>query len=291
MKDSDWEILYELHKNPNMTKVANLLYITQPSLTKRLQHMEAEFQVQIVERTPKGLHFTAEGELLAKKAEEYLEFLKETREKLRELKENMEGSITIGASYTYSKYALSDILVQYREKYPNISINIVNEQSNILFRKMLDDSIDVGFVRGDYEGPVNRILIGRTEGYLVTKEPVDLSMLPKMQRISYKTNDKSLELLDDWWEDRFGEKAADGMAVGYIDFAWQLIHKGIGYTICFVPENFQNEWNLCMTPLVKRDGTKVVRNTWFYYSKNKRMTRVLEDFVRFIEEEIAIKSQ
>ena len=38
MKDSDWEILYELYKNPNMTKVANLLYITQPSLTKRLQH-------------------------------------------------------------------------------------------------------------------------------------------------------------------------------------------------------------------------------------------------------------
>lgn len=28
MKDSDWEILYELHKNPNMTKVANLLYMT-----------------------------------------------------------------------------------------------------------------------------------------------------------------------------------------------------------------------------------------------------------------------
>lgn len=53
MKDSDWEILYELHRNPNMTKVANLLYITQPSLTKRLQHMEAEFQVTIVNRTPK----------------------------------------------------------------------------------------------------------------------------------------------------------------------------------------------------------------------------------------------
>lgn len=35
MKDSDWEILYELYKNPNMTKVANLLYMTQPSLTEK----------------------------------------------------------------------------------------------------------------------------------------------------------------------------------------------------------------------------------------------------------------
>ena len=40
MKDSDWEILHELYLNPNLTRVANQLYMTQPSLTKRLQHME-----------------------------------------------------------------------------------------------------------------------------------------------------------------------------------------------------------------------------------------------------------
>ena len=84
MKDTDWEILHELYKNPNMTKVANLLYITQPSLTKRLQHMETEFQVTIVNRTPKGLEFTPEGEFLAQQAEKYLKFLKNTQEKLKE---------------------------------------------------------------------------------------------------------------------------------------------------------------------------------------------------------------
>ena len=47
MKDSDWLILSELYKNPNMTKVADLLYTTQPSMTKRLQHMEEEFGVEI----------------------------------------------------------------------------------------------------------------------------------------------------------------------------------------------------------------------------------------------------
>lgn len=113
MKDSDWEILYELYKNPNMTKVANLLYMTQPSLTKRLQHMETEFQTSIVNRTPKGLEFTPEGEYLAERAEKYLEFMKETKEKLEEFKEKTKDSILIGSSYTYSKYTLSDILVRY----------------------------------------------------------------------------------------------------------------------------------------------------------------------------------
>ena len=37
MKDTDWEILYRLYETPNMTKVADMLYISQPSLTKRVK--------------------------------------------------------------------------------------------------------------------------------------------------------------------------------------------------------------------------------------------------------------
>lgn len=291
MKDSDWEILYELYKNPNMTKVANLLYITQPSLTKRLQHMEEEFQVTIVNRTPKGLKFTEEGTYLGKQAQKYLEFMKETKEKLEEMKEISDGVITIGSSYTYSKYTLSDLLIEYRLKHPNLEFNVINEQSNILFRKMLENSIDVGFIRGDYEGAVNRTLIGKNQAYLVTKEAVDIEELPKIQCIGYKTNDRTKELLDEWWKDRFRTEQPASMNVGYIDVAWQLIHKGLGYTLCFLPDNFQNEYNLCLTPLVKRDGTSVVRNTWFIYSANKRMAKPLEEFIRYIEQEVALKNK
>ena len=86
-----------------MTKVANLLYMTQPSLTKRLQHMEAEFQVDIVNRTPKGLEFTPEGEFLATRAAKYLDFLKETKENLEELKDKSKDSILIGSSYRFER--------------------------------------------------------------------------------------------------------------------------------------------------------------------------------------------
>lgn len=289
MKDSDWEILYELYKNPNMTKVANLLYMTQPSLTKRLQHIESEFQVPIVNRTPKGLEFTEEGEYLGKQAEKYLDFLKETKDRIKEYQENSEGIITIGSSYTYSKYTLTDFLVKYRQKHPNVEFNIISEQSNILFRKMLEDSIDVGFIRGDYEGAVNKTLIGKNEAYLVTKYPVSIEDLPGMQRIGYKTNDRTKELLDGWWKDQFGTEAPGSMVVGYIDVSWQLIHKGLGYTICFLPDNFENTYDLCLTPLKYKDGTSVIRNTWFIYSKNKRISKVLEEFIHYIESEITVQ--
>ena len=49
MKDSDWEILYRLYKTPNITKVANMLYISQPSLTRRLKGIEEESNLKMIE--------------------------------------------------------------------------------------------------------------------------------------------------------------------------------------------------------------------------------------------------
>ena len=46
---------------------------------------------------------------------------------------------------------------------------------------------------GDYEGPVHKVLIAQNQGYLVTKEPMDINELPKYHRIQYKTNDRTSE--------------------------------------------------------------------------------------------------
>lgn len=289
MRDSDWEILYELHKNPNMTKVANLLYMTQPSLTKRLRHIEEELQTTIVNRTPKGLEFTNEGNFLAEQSARYLDFLKQVKENLKEMKESTGREIIIGSSYTFSKYMLSDLLLGYRKEHPHINFSIINEQSNILFRKMLDESIDVGFIRGDYEGAVNRTLVDKNKAYLVTKESIELSCLQDMQYLGYKTNDRTAEILNDWWKDRFNTAFPSGMIVGYVDVAWQLISRGVGYTICFLPDNFENTYNLSLMPLIYKDGREVTRNTWFIYSKNKRLSEYLEEFVDYVEKYIKQK--
>lgn len=291
MKDTDWEILYELHRKPNMTKVAAMLYMTQPSLTKRIHAMEEEFQVVIVHRTPKGLEFTKEGDYLAERAERYLAFMKETRKQLEDFKSSETSTIVIGSSYTFSKYALTDVLLRYRTTHENVSFDVVNESSDLLFRKVLDGTVDVGFIRGDYDGAVNRVLISQNQAYLVTRDPIELEELPHMQRIGYRTNDRTHALLDGWWKEWFDTNPPTEMAVGYIDFAWQVIHRSAGYTCCFLPHCFENELNLCLTPMVHRDGTPVMRNTWFVYPKSKRLDKSLQEFVDYIEKEMAIRGK
>ena len=79
------------------------------------------------------------------------------------------------------------------------------------------------------------------------------------------------------------------MVVGYVDVALRLVEKGLGYTCCFLPEGMETRKNISLTPLIRRDGTPVVRSTWFVYSKEKRRPPALEQFIRYVREELGEK--
>ena len=289
IKDSDWEILYKLYETPNMTKVADMLYISQPSLTKRVKNMEKEFGVKIINRTSKGVKFTSEGEYLAKKAKEYMEFIKNVKEGLNSYKTELEGTIKVGSPYTYSKFELTDVLFEYSKVNKNVKFEIINDQSNNLFKMVLKNHIELGFICGDFDGDVNKILVKQNKAYIVSKGPINLEKLSQMQRIDYKTNDKSKEILDRWWRKTYGENPPIGMFAGYVEFAWQLVDKGLGYACCFLPDGFEKVYNLCLTPILDDEGNNIIRNTWLVYPKKKQMSTVVKDFVQFVKDNIQIR--
>ncbi len=286
MKDSDWHILCQLYRNPNMTKVSNILFMSQPTLTKRIQHMEEEFGVTIVNRTGKGLVFTPEGEYLGQRAEEYLRFREETVRELEKMKESTTYTIRLASSYTYSRYSLSDLIVHYRKEHPCVEISVVNESSDILFRWLVEGTVDAAFVQGDYSGPVNRIFAGRRPAYVITKNPVNLKDLPSMQRLTYKTNQETSDTVNSWFRQQFGTDPPAGMTVGFVDVACQIVRKGLGYICCFLPANCHDADGLCLTPMCRPDGTPIFRNTWFLYPQEKRLPPVLRDFVSYVKEEL-----
>lgn len=289
IKDSDWEILYKLYETPNMTKVADMLYISQPSLTKRVKNMEKEFGVKIINRTSKGVKFTSEGEYLAKKAKEYMEFIKNVKEGLNSYKTELEGTIKVGSPYMYSKFELTDVLFEYSKVNKNVKFEIINDQSNNLFKMVLKNHIELGFICGDFDGDVNKILVKQNKAYIVSKGPINLEKLSQMQRIDYKTNDKSKEILDRWWRKTYGENPPIGMFAGYVEFAWQLVDKGLGYACCFLPDGFEKVYNLCLTPILDDEGNNIIRNTWLVYPKKKQMSTVVKDFVQFVKDNIQIR--
>jgi len=289
MKDLDWQILSELYRVHSVTKVAQGLYLTQPTVTKRLQNIEEEFGTQIVNRTPKGIEFTAAGSFLAHRAEEYIKFRRETDLGLKEVLAGSKETLRLGSAYTFSKYDLRSVLDPFTASHPGVSYEIVNKQSDILADMLLNGKLEGAFVRGDYGEKMNRVRLEPTPGYLVTRRRVDLSELPVMSRVRYQTGKSTMKILDQWWQEHFGDaKVREGVSAGYIDFALNSLVNDTDYLIMFLPASQlnkqQEQTGLHFEQIYHTDGTPVMRGTWFIYGGEKRISRTLEELVRYLSE-------
>ncbi len=290
MRDSDWKIIYELHQNPSITKVSGLLYKSQSAITKRIQSMEEELACRIVERTPQGVIFTREGEFLFQMAEKYLQLENEMQAGLRLLREQNKETLIIGSAYTYTKYSLYDVLNPFTAAHPNISVRVINKQSDLLYEMLMEGKLDVAFIRSDYTANVYHDLIDHTAAYCVTRGAVDLDRLPLMERVAYQTNQKTTEKIEEWWKCRFDTELPEPTEdVGYIEFAFRSIAEGNKYLLCFLPDNFVNEYNLTLTPLLTKDGKQISRNSWFIYKKEKHRRAAVDELIRYVEHNVRIK--
>ena len=290
MRDSDWKIIYELHQNPSITKVSGLLYKSQSAITKRIQSMEEELACRIVDRTPQGVIFTREGEFLFQMAEKYLQLENEMQAGLRLLREQNKETLIIGSAYTYTKYSLYDVLNPFTAAHPNISVRVINKQSDLLYEMLMEGKLDVAFIRSDYTANVYHDLIDHTAAYCVTRGAVDLDRLPLMERVAYQTNQKTTEKIEEWWKCRFDTELPEPTEdVGYIEFAFRSIAEGNKYLLCFLPDNFVNEYNLTLTPLLTKDGKQISRNSWFIYKKEKHRRAAVDELIRYVEHNARIK--
>ncbi|MBR1855458.1 MAG: LysR family transcriptional regulator [Oribacterium sp.] len=290
MKDSDWRIINALHETQSITKIAAMMYKSQSAITKRLQIMEQELDCRIVERTPLGVVFTKEGEFLYKESVKHIEFENEVLEGLRLIKEQTKESIIIGSAYTYTKYTLYDALDDFVKSHPNVSVRVVNKQSDLLYNMLMEGKLDVAFIRSDYTENVYHELVDYTDGYIVSRNPVELSELPRMERIAYQTNIKTEQKISEWWQGQFGTEIPEATEdVGYIEFAYRTIASGDKYLLCFLPDNFINEFNLSLQPMLKPDGTRLSRKTWFIYKKEKNRRAIVDELINYVDKNVKIK--
>ena len=290
MKDSDWRIINSLHETQSITKIAAMMYKSQSAITKRLQIMEQELDCRIVERTPLGVVFTKEGEFLYKESVKHIEFENEVTEGLRLIKEQTKENIIIGSAYTYTKYTLYDALDDFVKSHHNVSIRVVNKQSDLLYNMLMEGKLDVAFIRSDYTENVYHELVDHTDGYIVSRDPVELSDLSHMERVAYQTNVKTEQKIADWWQEQFGTMIPEASEdVGYIEFAFRNISSGNKYLLCFLPDNFVNEYNLSLQPMLKADGSRVSRKTWFIYKKEKNRRAIVDELINYVDKNVKIK--
>lgn len=138
-----YKVFYEVANEKSISKGAEKLLISQPAVTQSIKTLEAELGGQLFIRTPKGVILTNEGQILYNYISEGMRYFINGSNKFTSLKELNSGAINIGATTIISEQYLMPYLKDFHDTYPNITINIVNDLTDNLIKKLRNGDIDI----------------------------------------------------------------------------------------------------------------------------------------------------
>ena len=128
--------------------------MTQPSVSQVISDLEKEYGVLLFERLNHRLYLTAAGAQLRYYANQILHLAEQAKKELADL--GGSGAIRIGASMTIGSCLLPGLLRSYRQKMPKAEIFTMVENTGVIEKLILEDTLDLGLVEGPIHSPFIR---------------------------------------------------------------------------------------------------------------------------------------
>ena len=134
-------------REENITKAANLLHLTQPTLSRQLMQLEEELGVQLFRRSKHHIILTEEGMLLRRRAEEIVALADKTKDDLQHREEQLTGTIAVGSGELQSSRFLTQLLTAFQEKNPLVRFAIYSGNSDNIKERIERGLLDVGLLQ------------------------------------------------------------------------------------------------------------------------------------------------
>jgi DNA-binding transcriptional LysR family regulator len=282
MEEQDWLILNVLYSQKNITKAAKELFITQPTLTKRLQQIENEWGVQIVTRGMKGVTFTPQGEYLAQQAAEMLVIFDRIKDTVSQMHNEVAGTLKLGVTNLISMHILPPLLKTFKEKYPLVEYQLTTGLSREVYTLALNQDVHIGFIRGNYNWEDEKHLLYQEKICIVSKDKLELSELPRLPRIHFETDTTFKTLVENWWTDNYDQPPLISMEVDRGDTCREMVINGLGYAI--MADRFvRDSPDVYKYELKDRNNKPILRQSWMYYYKESLEVNVVRAFVEHIK--------
>ena len=137
----------------SFTQAAEILFLSQPSLSKQIKTLETRLGILLLNRTSNRISLTEAGNVFLQYSERILALCEESCRALNDLKDGERGNLTVGASQTIGAYLMPRVLSLFAQSYPQINLNIQVDSTRIIANKVVERIIDIAVVGGDI--PVN----------------------------------------------------------------------------------------------------------------------------------------
>lgn len=146
MNKSDLEKIIAIAEEGSMARASQKLFITQPALSKALTKVEEELGEILFTRRPSGLEVTYAGECFIKKAYQILKLYSDVDMEFCELNQMRKGILKIGSADRLGALVLPELLKKFHERYPNIKIELVEQNSMKLEESLLMGALDLAIL-------------------------------------------------------------------------------------------------------------------------------------------------
>lgn len=263
MDEKDFELLADLAKTCNITKSAQRLYTTQSALTKRVQKLEQELGAELFLRTKKGLLKTP----ILEEILPYLNRINDSLEQIRGLAasqgQELAGTLSLGVSSNYARYRLPEVLEEYIARYPKVEIQINSHRSPSLYKSLLEGSISVAIIRGEYPWADGDIVLSEEPICLVVGESNRDMPLDQIPYIAREADAGYASRLSRWRNENGLAPSKSDLVISDVPTVITLVERGMGWSV--LPAICLSDFRGVIKPLQFKDGTAFTRRTHILY--------------------------
>ena len=137
------ELVYTVYQQGSISKAAQKLFVSQPSLSVMIQRIEEEVGVPLFDRTSKPIRLTEAGTEYIKATEEMMHIEKAFDNYLQACQDLQTGTLTIGSNQLLSSLVLPGYIGKFLDQHPNIHLNLVDDNSVVLENLAMAGQLDL----------------------------------------------------------------------------------------------------------------------------------------------------
>ena len=140
------EYIVAVDTHRHFGKAAEACFITQPTLSMQIKKLEEDLEIIIFDRSKQPLIPTDVGIRIIEQARVVLKQAEEINNIVKDHKNQVSGMLRIGIIPTLAPYLLPIFIGNYKKKYPNIFIKVVEATTDNIINLLHKDLIDVGIL-------------------------------------------------------------------------------------------------------------------------------------------------
>lgn len=274
-------------REENITKAANLLHITQPTLSRQLMQLEEELGIKLFRRGRHNILLTEEGMLLRRRAQEIVDLTEKTEKELVHGTEIVSGEISIGCGETQNMKFIAGLMSSFQKQYPNVVFHIYTAIADDVTERLENGMLDMGLLLEPVE--ISRYhfikmplvekwqVLMRKDCPLAEKDKIFPNDLADMPLIIAKRQSVR-NLLENW----FGDTAEKIRIVSTFNLSVNnesmMVESGMGLGL--VMEFICNNETLCLRPMEPEIASGCV----LVWKKNQILSPAMTRFVDYVKQ-------